>query len=203
MAITTTTTEQIAIQIVQKAYLKFGVQGPEGFDDNTAEGHVASELYEDEVQGAISDYPWSFTLRQRVIRKTDTPEIGIAYAIPETPDMLSIQAVRFGITNVRYDRQGNTVVVDRDYGDTLVLWYQIRLREDQWPPYFKNYVIARLSTVFAGAVSRSASMIKAMSGIEEVRFARAKVRDAQGQTNRKADLSLYRRRRRGGFGAVG
>jgi len=194
------TTPSTDIEVAQKAMVLIGLEPLTSFTDNTDEALVANTIYEDVVRDCLAQTNWNFATGQKVIsRLTDTP-VGrwtAAYALPTEPEVIQVQTVTIDDVVQRYDIYERYVYINAEVGDEVVLNYIFRPDTQYWPPSFTMWVIFRLASVLALAVTRKADVASSYTTLAETQFRRAKARDSQQVTTQGLRLSRFHRARLG------
>lgn len=173
------------------ALIRIGAAPITGFDDASAESEIAGALYEPVRDGLLSAYAWSFATGQiELTQLTESPvaDYDYAYALPN--DFLRALSAGSGTKgrglNYRLARgQLHT------NASSVVLTYIFRPDESEFPPYFDQALIARLSAEFTIPVTENTSRAEAHFRIAEKEYERARQTDAQQDSpNRIERFSL-------------
>lgn len=183
------------IALCSRALIRIGAAPITSFTDGTAESEIAGALYAPVRDALLSAYAWSFATGQAVLSKLETPPIAdYAHAFQLPADYL--RALSAGAStrgrglNYRIARgQLHTS------SDGVILTYVFRPEEEEFPPYFDQALIARLSAEFTIPVTESTSRAEAHFRIAEGEYERARQIDAQQDTpGRIEDFSLIKAR---------
>ena len=161
---------------------------------------VASAIYEDVVEAALSSHRWRFSLGQaQLSRRVAVPEArwSSAYDLPTDPAILQLTAITVSDILLSYDRYENMVYCDAVADDVVVADYVYRAPEAQWPAHFRIAVISELAAMFATSIARDEEMANGFAVMAEGKYARAKSIDAQQQPARRAPVSRFVSSRRG------
>lgn len=163
---------------------------------------VASQLYEVIVATCLGAYPWRFATGEQLLElSADDPldRFENAWVYPtlgaNSGRTVQLESVYSGDQPVRFDIVGGLIYANEDDSQELIAHYQYRVEEAYWQPLFALYVINRLAETFAVSVTRNAKQIGAFGQASELWFARAKTRDAQSKSPRRARHMALRRRR--------
>lgn len=185
-----------SIALCSRALLKIGANTIASFDEGTAESEVAANLYPSVRDGLISAYPWSFATGQMTLAKlvaTPVADFDFAYQLPA--DFLRVLSAGVsgrgrGIDYRIAERRLHTNT------DGVTLTYIFRPDETEFPPFFDQVLIARLSTEFCIPITESTSRADTLFGQAEAEFRRAKIIDSQQDTPGKIeDFTLTEVRR--------
>ena len=189
-----------SVEVVQKACVLVGIAPITSFTDGTAESDAANLLYQDLADSALSLHPWSFNTRLVDItaNRISTAPIAIwdaAYQLPLDKEMLTVHTILVDDFIVQYDRYEDDIYVNASLDSVVTAKVGLRLDENAWPPYFLQFMIYRVALTLALAVTRNETMIKSMQLLESTELERARTRDSQSRTARKANLKRFRNRR--------
>lgn len=176
------------VDIANKALRLISANAINQFDQSSTESAVASEVYEDIVQNCFT-YPWRFATERKVMNRLSTAPIShwdAAYQLPGDPAVMNIESVTVADRVIPYDQIEDEIHCDAGSGDTVVLTYQYREVEDEWPPYFRLYVIYELATIFAASITRKEDIVKVWAAKAAEQYILAKSRDGRGVTPKRA-----------------
>ena len=171
-----------AIGLSNRALVKLGAAPIGGFDDGTAEAEAAGALYEATRDALLSAHPWSFATAQAdLARLAGEPLADFAYAYQLPPDFLRVLSAGpdgrgAGLT---YRINGSRLLCD---ADAVVLTYVYRPDESDFPPFFDQMLIARLTAEFCIPVTESTARAEFLFRLAEDEYRRAKLVDAQQHT---------------------
>ncbi len=183
------------IALCARALIRIGAAPITSFDDGTAEAEIAAALYPSTRDALISAYGWSFALGQIELNKLIAPpEADYANAFLLPNDFLRAlsagtsgkgRGLNYRIARGRLHTNANQVI----------LTYIFRPDESEFPPYFDQALIARLSAEFTIPVTESTSRAEAHFRIADQEYERARQIDAQQDTPGKIeDFSLIKAR---------
>lgn len=173
-----------AIGLSSRALIKLGCTPIASFEDGTAEAEVAAALYAPLRDALLSAHAWSFATRQVSLPKlVEAPvaDHGAAFQVPA--DFL--RALSAGSVGGRRGRGlsyrilGRTLETD---ADGVVLTYLGRPDETAFPAFFDLALIARLAAEFCIPLTESTSRAEALFRLAEAEFRRARLLDAQQDT---------------------
>jgi len=179
------------VALCSRALIRIGAAPITSFNDGTAESEIAGALYDNTRDALLSSYPWSFASGQVALTQLQTdPLADYSFAFQLPNDYL--RAVSAG-TGTR--GRGLNYRIARGELHTnasaVVLNYVFRPDEAEFPAYFDQALITRLSAEFTIPVTESTSRAEAHYRIAEQEFERARQIDAQQDTpNRIEDFSL-------------
>ncbi len=171
-----------SIALCSRALLKLGAGSIASFDEGTAEAEVAANLFGHVRDAMLSAHPWSFATGQtNLARLTAQPVADFAYAYQLPADFLRALSVGSGSRG----RGADFRIAERRLHTNLpgiVLTYIFRPSEEEFPPFFDQALIARLSAEFSIPLTESTSRSEALNKLAEIEFGRAKTIDAQQDT---------------------
>lgn len=195
--------EQDRIDNCNKACLGAGVNTITSLQQGSAEAIFCKEWYELLVEAELSLYKWKFATRSLDITSNRLSEDAMpegarwnnAYQMP--PDFVSVDTVLVNDKPIEYDRQGLMILTKDTQNDNIIIVYRYRADESTWYPYFKLLVIYRLATMLSFSIARKDDIAASMKGLADEHWRKSKTEDAQGQTNKKVNLSKLTRARGG------
>lgn len=179
------------IALCSRALIRIGAAPITSFSDGTAESEIAGALYAPVRDALLSAYAWSFASGQMSLTQLETPPIadyGYAYQLPS--DFLRALSAGVGAKG-----RGLNYRIARGQlhtnSATAVLTYVFRPEEEEFPPYFDQALISRLSAEFTIPVTENTSRAEAHFRMAEAEFERARQIDAQQDTpGRIEDFTL-------------
>lgn len=170
------------IALSSRALLKIGASSIASFDEGTVEAEVAANLYPSARDALLSAYPWNFATGQVTLpRLTAEPVADFVYAFQLPPDFL--RALSAGTPGrgrgLRY-----RIAEQRLHADSaeVVLTYIFRPAEADFPPFFDQALITRLSAEFCIPITESTTRAEVLGRLAEREFERAKTIDSQQDT---------------------
>jgi len=170
-----------SIALCSRALLKTGCRSITSFDEGTAEAEVAGNLYEPVRDALLSSNPWSFATAQVTLPQLEAPPIAdydYAYQLP-TDFLRALSAGEGrgrGLDYRIHQRRLHTNASE------VVLTYIFRPLESEFPPFFDQTLIARLSAEFCIPLTDSTSRSEALLKVAETEFKRAKMIDAMQES---------------------
>nr|BDD44015.1 hypothetical protein 8 [Alphaproteobacteria bacterium] len=179
------------VALCSRALIRIGAAPIISFSDGTAESEIAGALYAPVRDAQLSAYAWSFASGQVALTQLETPPLAdyqYGYQLPS--DFLRALSAGIGAKG-----RGLNYRISRGElhtnSATAVLTYVFRPEEEEFPPYFDQALIARLSAEFTIPVTENTSRAEAHFRLAEKEFERARQIDAQQDTpNRIEDFTL-------------
>ena len=144
-----------SIALCSRALLKLGAGSIASFDEGTAEAEIAANLYGHIRDSVVSAHPWSFATGQTVLaRLSAEPVADYAYAFQLPADFLRALSVGVGERGRGTDYR---IAERRLHANTpdAVLTYIFLPDESEFPPFFDQVLIQRLSAEFCIPLSAS------------------------------------------------
>lgn len=183
------------VALASRALIRIGAAPITSFTDGTAESEIAGALFAPVRDALLSAYAWSFATGQVALSQLGTPPVADydhAYGLPT--DYLRALSAGTGTRgrglNYRIARGAL-----HTNADAVTLTYVFRPEEEEFPPYFDQALIARLSAEFTIPVTENTSRAEAHFRLAEAEFERARQIDAQQDTPGKIeDFSLINAR---------
>jgi hypothetical protein len=185
------------IDICSRALILIGAEPITSFEDDTTEGLVSSNMYEDIARSNLTSTRWRFSTNQAVLnRLSDAPtgRFDAAYQLPS--GYLFVHAVTVNDFQIEYDIYGDKIFCDAAPQDELIIDYTYRAEEQDWPSYFSICVEYAMATVFATAIARDQGLANLMNQQYNVALAKARSIDSQQQSTRKLITSRFITNRR-------
>ena len=193
-------TAKTDIEVAQRAMVLVGMEPLSSFTESTDEALVMNTTYEDLVEDCLAQNNWNFATGQIVLsRLADTPidRWDSAYVMPTEPAVIQVQTVTVGKVVQTYDIYEKYIYINAQANEEVVLNYIYRVDTQYWTPAFTLWVIYRLASILALAVTRKADVAKSYREMADLQFRRAKARDAQQVTTNNVSLSRYHQIRNG------
>lgn len=181
------------VALCSRALIRIGAAPITSFTDGTAESEIAGALYGPVRDALLSAYPWSFASGQVALNKLMTDPVAdysCAFGLPT--DYLRALSAGTGTRGrgLNYRIARGQLHTD---AEAVVLTYVFRPEEEEFPPYFDQALIARLSAEFTIPITESTSRAEAHFRIAEGEYERARQIDAQQDTPGKIeDFSLIK-----------
>ncbi len=171
-----------AIALCSRALLKLGARPIAGFDEGTAEAEIAANLFPSIRDALLSAHGWSFASAQArlpLLEQQPTADYTNSFQLPV--DFLRAMSAGTGATG----RGTQFRIFDKQLQSNaheIYLTYIYRPAEVDFPPFFDQLLIARLSAEFCIPVTESTSRAEMLYRLAETEFRRAKLIDAQQDT---------------------
>jgi hypothetical protein len=189
-----------AVKIAQKAQAAATLEPMTSFDqEDKLEATVSSELYEEFIQGMLTEEYWRFAVTQKVLNHlTDAPDgrWSDAWQLPQDPAVLSIKAVTVEDMIIPFERYADKIYCNYNEENEVLLDYVYRVGEEYWPPDFKLYVILRFGAVLAASITRNGDVVEGLQQQAEIQRLAAIRNHSQGRTAQKLNTKRLVRRRR-------
>lgn len=186
-------------EVCSRAMVLCGMEPLSSFNETDRdEVIVASQLYELIVADNLSAYPWVFATGQQLLELSATDpldrfENAWHYPTLDEGRPLQIQRVTVGDEAVTYDIVKDLIYANQPTTAELVATYQYRVEEAYWLPQFSLYTVFTLAATFATSVTRNDKQISKFGGLAEQQFMRAKLRDSQSKSPKRARTTALRR----------
>tara|TARA_R110002012_G_scaffold57915_1_gene149596 strand:+ start:19421 stop:20035 length:615 start_codon:yes stop_codon:yes gene_type:complete len=199
------------VDIAARALVMIGASPISSFTDDSTEGLVTNNIYEEIVEATLTRHRWRFATGQKQLSLLTTTPVGrweYAYQMPTDPLVLQIITVTSSDVVIPYNRYEDKIYVD-GYGSTstVVMDYIFRQDESKFPPYFRLALEYKLASIYAGAVARDAGMIKQFDELAERQLLIARNTDSQETTSKQLATNRFTEERRStrtsGFGLNG
>ncbi|HOO81079.1 MAG TPA: hypothetical protein PK513_01075 [Alphaproteobacteria bacterium] len=175
------------VALASRALIRIGAAPITSFDDGTAESEIAGALYAPVRDGLLSAYPWTFATGQVALTQLSTAPIAdysFAFGLPN--DYLRAISAGTGTKGrgLNYRIANGALHTN---ASAVVLTYVFLPDESEFPPFFDQALIARLSAEFTIPVTESTSRAEAHFRIADQEFQRARQIDAQQDTPNKIE----------------
>ena len=178
-----------AVELCSTALLKIGAMPIDGFDAPTTEARLARLFYDPLLDSLLGSYPWSFSLAQAKLVPDQTAvsgDFGHVHFLPN--DMLRAISADAGAYRVMGRRLHAST-------SPVVLTYQRRPDETDFPPYFVQVLIARLAAEFCLPLTESTSRAEYLMRLAQAEMKSARLVDSQQSTPAAVeDFTLIRAR---------
>ena len=175
------------VALASRALIRIGSAPITSFSDGTAEAEVAGALFAPVRDGLLSAYGWRFATGQVALNQLSTPPLAdYAYAFGLPTDFL--RALSAGVggrgrgLNYRIARGAL-----HTHAPEVVLTYIFRPEEEEFPPYFDQALIARLSAEFTIPVTENTSRAEVNFRLADREFEKARQIDAAQDTPHKIE----------------
>lgn len=183
------------VSLCSAALAKLGARPIASLDEPSAEAEIAARLYPVVRDATLLAHPWSFTLAQvPLVRDPAAPaaDFGAAFRLPA--DILrTISAGQGGSgRGLVYRVFGDRLHTD---ADAVLLTYQRRPAEAEFPAYFVPVLVARLAAELCLPLTENAARAEVLSRLASSELRLAKLIDSQQATpQRVEDFTLIEAR---------
>lgn len=178
------------IAVAQKACALIGMTPITSFGDNTAEAIVLNAIYDEIVESELAGYPWRFAMAQRTLNRLlaePASRWDAAYQIPA--DILMVRAITVNDKPIEFDRYDDNIYCNAGANEQVVMDGTYRVKEIDWPAFFRLGVEYRLAAALASGVSMQADLSQLLDEKAEIQIRKARNIDASSQTTRKVSLN--------------
>ncbi|HRQ60220.1 MAG TPA: hypothetical protein PLO23_01700 [Alphaproteobacteria bacterium] len=175
------------IALCSRALIRIGAAPITSFSDGTAESEIAGALFGPVRDALLSAYAWSFATGQAALGQLMTdPVADYSYAFQLPNDFLRALSAGTGTRGrgLNYRIARGQLHTD---SDSVVLTYVFRPEEEEFPPYFDQALIARLSAEFTIPVTENTSRAEGAFRLADMEYERARQIDAQQDTPGKIE----------------
>jgi hypothetical protein len=188
------------IKVANAALEKLGVPPISSFSEASRAARVLNSSYADELEAAVSSYPWRFARdRIQIFRTADGPgNWESLFAIP--PQVRDVRAVYENESSIRFDVFGRNIACDVKATSTSSVYVEgtVIPGPAMWPGYFRSAFISYLAAAIAMPILQDEKTANYWLQVSGAAMARAKSRDAQARTPARVNTQAFIRARRGG-----
>jgi hypothetical protein len=159
-----------------------------GFDDETREAKISSQLYDTTKKSCLQMHLWNFSLVYAELAKTELStdsaeyDFGFKYQYQLPVDYLRA---------VRKNEPTNDYRISRDKlytnDDEVQLHYQYDVSEGSMPAYFVRYLELEMAKIYAAALLQDETQIEIWSSLSQEALRKAKTIDAQSEPSAQID----------------
>lgn len=175
------------VALCARALIRIGASPITSFDDGTAESEIAGALFGPTRDALLSAYAWSFALGQVELTQLETPPIAdYNYAFQLPSDFLRALSAGTGARGRGLEYRIARGALHTN-ADSVILTYIFRPDEEEFPPYFDQVLIARLSAEFTIPVTENTSRAEAHFKLADTEFVKARQIDAQQDTPQRIE----------------
>ncbi len=170
------------LNLCSAALLQIGSNSISSFQEDTSESEIAGNIYPIIRDGLLSSYPWSFAISQiRLGRINTDPVADFKYAYLLPTDFLRIISAGTGNSGngIEYRICGNTLHTN---SADVVLTYISRPKEESFPAFFAEALIAKLAAQFCLPLTENVQKTQFLSQRAKDEIAKARLTDAQQST---------------------
>jgi hypothetical protein len=186
---------QTAVSLCSTALAKLGARPIASFDEPTAEAECAARLYPVVRDATLMAHPWTFTLAQTLLeRDTEPPAGDFAFSYRLPTDILRTVSAGSGGSGrgLIYRVFGGRLHTD---AESVLLTYQRRPSEAEFPAYFVPVLVARLAAELCLPLTENAARAEVLTRLAASELKLAKLIDSQQSTpQRVEDFTLLRAR---------
>jgi hypothetical protein len=179
------------VALCSRALIRIGARPITSFEDETAEAQIADQLFAPVRDAMLSAYAWSFATGQVALTPLVTPPLAdYSHAFQLPTDFLRAISAGEGKRGrgLKYRIARGALHTN---AESVILTYIFRPAEEEFPPFFDQALIARLSAEFTIPVTENTSRADLNYQLAQQEFARARQIDAQQDTpNRIERFSL-------------
>lgn len=166
------------LSVVNEALVRLGVPPIASLSGPEAQSLALSTLYQTTIEELISDFPWSFAVREATLSELSIDPLdlrvgGYQYVYQLPNDLLRVVGLR---SYDRYRLSGDQLFAN-DREARLV--YIAEAPEQTWPPYFRQAAVMSLAA--AAAISITDSSNRADLFYREAQRMRARARSLDSQ----------------------
>ncbi len=175
------------VALCARALIRIGAKPITGFTDATAESEIAGALYAPVRDALLSAYAWGFASGQIALTQLSTTPIAdydYAYGLPN--DYLRALSAGSGAKGRGLNYRIARGALHTNASE-VILTYIFRPDESEFPPYFDQALIARLSAEFTIPITESTSRAEAHFRIADKEYKTARQIDAQQDTPNKIE----------------
>ena len=161
------------VALCSRALIRIGAAPITSFNDGTAESEIAGALYDNTRDALLSAYPWTFASGQIALAQlTEEPLADYSFAFGLPNDYLRAVSAGSGAKGRGLNYRISRGALHTN-ASAVVLTYVFRPDESEFPPYFDQALISRLSAEFTIPVTESTSRAEAHFRIADQEFERA------------------------------
>ena len=185
----------VATTDVAVASLGLGMIGDSpiaAFDGSTTGAIVAGNIYDEVVEGILTEHPWRFATKQVDLSHLEaSPEALFTDAWQIPTDALAVRRVTLNGSDITYEIYGDKIFADVTADNTLTLNYIFRAYEQDWPPYFRMAVVLKLASHFAMAVAAKPDMAREFETQADFQLRKARSIDSQSDTTHDIQTTRF------------
>lgn len=175
------------VALCSRALIRIGAAPITSFDDGTAESEIAGALFGPVRDALLSAYAWGFATGQVALSQLGTDPVAdydFAFGLPT--DFLRALSAGSGTRGRGLNYRIAQGALHTN-ASAVVLTYVFRPDEEEFPPYFDQALIARLSAEFTIPITENTSRAEAHFRLAEQEYQRARQIDAQQDTPGKIE----------------
>ena len=167
------------------------------FDSSTDGATVAGNIYDEVVEGMLSEHPWRFAIKQADLSHLSaTPDAIYTDAWQIPTDTLVVRRVTLNGADIDYEIYADKIFCNLDENNTITMDYIFRAVEQDWPPHFRMAVVLKLASFFATAVAGKPDMAQTLETQADFQLRKARSIDSQADTTQDIKTSRFITNRR-------
>jgi hypothetical protein len=176
-----------AVELCSAALIKLGAEPIASFTEERIEASVAARLYPIVLEGLLATHPWSFSITQQTLTASGSEPIAdYAYGFALPAGCLRVLSAGY-LGNGRgldYRVQGSRLLANCT---ALVLTYQHRPAEADFPAFFVNALIARLAAELCLPITENTTRGETLHHLAQGELRLARLIDSQQSTPRRVE----------------
>lgn len=176
------------VQICSNALLLLGAQTINSFDDESDRATLVANLWPNAVEAILRSHPWNCAIKRAALAPDAVaPAFDYSYAFTLPGDCLRVLSVGEKGAAQDYEVEGRKLLSDEN---PLYVRYVYR-NEDvpSWDALLVQAAEAYMAMTLAYPITKSASMLQAMTSLWEMKLRQA--RNIDGQENPPEELGDY------------
>lgn len=179
--------------LVNSALLRLGAQAITDLGEDTAEGRISIQLYEQVRDEVVSSYPWNSAIKRALLNLlVTTPIFQFTNAFQLPADFLRLHAI--DITE-DFRIEGKTLVTDAEAVNIIYVFRIINVAD--MDEMLKRAISTRLSMELALPLTGSERRLQQMTLLHQATLAEARLTDAVQSPTTRAVSSEWLDARRG------
>ena len=168
-----------SIDICSRALVKLGAKSIASFSEDTAEAHVAEQLYGMTLESLLAAYPWRFALKQvSLARLANAPSADFQYAYALPNDCVRVLSAG----NVNRGRGLDYRIMKHQLhtnGENVILTYLCQPDEADFPAFFVDALVAKLAAEFCLPLTESTTRTDYLRRLADEACQTARLIDSQ------------------------
>lgn len=168
------------VQICSNALLLLGADTINSFDDETDRALLVSNLWPNALEAILRSHPWNCAIKRLALAPdADAPDFDYAAQFTLPGDCLRVLSCGLKGEQQAYELEGRKVLCD----DSVLYLRYIRMNDDipSWDALLVQAAEAYMAMTCAYPITKSASMVEAMTGLWDLKLRQA--RNIDGQEN--------------------
>lgn len=166
------------VQICSNALLLLGAQTINSFDDESDRATLVSNLWPNALEAILRSHPWNCAIKRLALApNAAAPAFDYSYQFTLPGDCLRILSVGEAGAPAHYELEGRKVLADEA---TLYLRYVYRNDDvPSWDALLVQAAEAYMAMTCAYPITKSASMLEAMTSLWDLKLRQARTIDGQ------------------------